>query len=321
MSYRRFSLLLVPAFLFGCRGEKSHKEIHASGHIEVTQARLAAQVPGLLAEAPWQEGQRVDKGQVVARLDTALLQRELERAQAEREAAHASLRSLLAGTRREEIAEARARLAATQAELAAAEADVARFRPLAERGTAARKLAEDAESRAQVLRQQAEALKARLALLEAGPRREEIEQARARLAAAKAAVRSAEQRLADATVLAPFSGVITTRVAEPGEFLPAGAPVAVLSDLDHPWLEVFVDEPALSRIRLGQKVRVQVDGRKEPLTGTVTYIAQQAEFTPKNVQTPDERAKLVFRVKIALPQQDGLLKPGMPADAYFSTQE
>lgn len=317
MNRRSLTMFLIPAFLFGCQSHRQNEELHASGHIEVTQARLAAPVSGILVEAPWQEGQHVEVGQVVARLDAALLQRELERAQAERDAASAAFRLLLAGARPEEIAEARARLAATQAELAAAEADVARFRPLTERGTAARKLAEDAETRAQVLRQQAEALGARLALLEAGPRREDIEQARARLEVAEAAVRLARQRLEDATVVAPFSGVITARAAEPGEFLAAGSPVAVLSDLDHPWLEVFVDEPALSRIRLGQVVRVRVDGRQEPLTGTITSIAQQAEFTPKNVQTPDERAKLVFKVKIALPQQDGLLKPGMPADATF----
>ncbi len=317
MKNARAIFLLPAAVLSACHKNPEGNALRASGHVEVTQVRLATQVSGVLLEAPWQEGQRVEKGQMVARLDTSQLQRELEKARAEREAAGAALRVLLAGSRREEIAEARARVAAAQAELASAEADVVRFRPLAQRGTAARKLAEDAESRAQVARRQVEALEARLELLEKGPRAEEIEAARARLASAEATVRLVEQKIADATVVAPLSGVITSRVAEPGEFLPAGSPVAVLSDLDHPWLEVYVDEPVLSRVRLGQKVGVRVDGHPEELVGTVSFVASEAEFTPKNVQTPDERAKLVFKVKIALPQRDGLFKPGMPADAFF----
>ena len=99
--------------------------------------------------------------------------------------------------------------------------------------------------------------------------------------------------------------------------LPPGAPITVMVDLARPWLDVWVGEPSLPAIRLGDPVEVRVDGHDGALSGTVSFVSDVAEFTPKNVQTPEERAKLVFRVKIALDNPDGLFKPGMPADAWF----
>jgi HlyD family secretion protein len=130
-------------------------------------------------------------------------------------------------------------------------------------------------------------------------------------------VAAVNQQIADATVAAPTDGVVTARVAEPGEVLPPGATLAVLTDIARPWLTVWIDEPNLSQVKLGQKVEVRVDGRDDGFEGTVSFISPVAEFTPKNVQTPDERAKLVFRVKVQLDNTEGIFKPGMPADAHF----
>ena len=126
-----------------------------------------------------------------------------------------------------------------------------------------------------------------------------------------------EQQIADATVSAPRDGVITRRVAEPGEVLHPGATIAVLTDIARPWLTVWIDEPNLSQVNLGDPVEVRVDGTAQSFTGIVSFISPVAEFTPKNVQTPDERAKLVFRVKVSLDNTDRHFKPGMPGDAYF----
>src|SRR3989304_3911961 len=134
--------------------------------------------------------------------------------------------------------------------------------------------------------------RAEVAKLKAGPRPQEIELARAQKAAAEATVAMIEQRIGDATVLAPPAGSTPRRATEPGEVLPPAALLYILTDIAHPWLNVYVDEPSLSRIRLGEAVKVRVDGRKEEFTGKVTYVSQVAEFTPKNVQTPEERAKL-----------------------------
>jgi HlyD family secretion protein len=118
----------------------------------------------------------------------------------------------------------------------------------------------------------------------------------------------------DAVIASPAPGVVTSKIAEEGELLPAGATIAVVTRLDDPWLTVYVAEPDVPRIRIGQEAEVVTDDGQSR-TGRVTFIASKAEFTPTNVQTRDERVKLVFKVKIGLENHDGLFKPGMPAEA------
>jgi HlyD family secretion protein len=132
---------------------------------------------------------------------------------------------------------------------------------------------------------------------------------------ARAALRTAEVRLHDMTVDAPVSGVVLSRNAEPGETVAAGVTVYTLGDLDNPWVKVYVNETKLGLVRLGQKAQVSVDTFPNRVyDGRVTYIASEAEFTPKNVQTQEERVKLVFGVKVSVWNQNEELKPGMPAD-------
>jgi membrane fusion protein YbhG len=310
---------VLPTLLLaaGCGNGSHTTTIHSSGHIEATEVRIAAKVAGKLLELPFQEGDSVKAGQVVARLDTSDAEHQLAQARGELEAASAHLSLLLAGTREEDLERAAAQLARDDADLANARVDRERLETLADRGTATLKARDDARARVAMLEQGVNADRAHLAELKAGPRRQEIEQARGQQAAAEAAAAAISQRIADATVTAPRDGVITERVSEPGEVLPAGGPLYVLTDLAHPWLNAYVDEPALASIHLGDRVTVRVDGHAEPFTGTVTFVSQVAEFTPKNVQTPEERAKLVFRIKVGLDNASGVFKPGMPADAYF----
>jgi HlyD family secretion protein len=311
------TLALPVLVAVGCGHDNHPGTIHASGHIEATEVRLGAKVGGRLLVLPFWEGDAVKTGVTIAQLDTLDAENDLARAGAEFDAADARLRLLLAGSRKEEIQRAEADLARAEADLAGAVLDLNRLEGLADRGTATLKARDDARTRKAMLASAVAAGRARLAELEAGPRRQEIEQARAQRAAAEAAVATIRQRIADATVTAPRDGVITQRAAEPGEVLAPGALLYVLTDIAHPWLNVYVDEPSLARIRLGDAVRVRVDGRSGEFSGKVTYISNVAEFTPKNVQTPEERAKLVFRIKVGLDNASGVFKPGMPADAYF----
>ena len=315
---RAVPLVAAASFVFACGNGREDGTIHASGHIEATEVRLAAKVGGRLLELPFQEGAAVAAGDVVARFDTVDAAHELDRARAELDAADATLRLLLAGTRAEDVRQAEEELARAQTELDAAARDLARMEGLAERGTATIKARDDARTRRDAARRTVQATRALLDKLIAGPRAQEIEAARARKAAIAATLAGIDQRMADMTVLAPRGGVITERTAEPGEVLPAGAPLSVLTAIDEPWLTVYVDEPSLSLVRLGGAVEVAVDGRQQRFAGTVSFVSPIAEFTPKNVQTPEERAKLVFKVKIALENRDGVFKPGMPADAYFA---
>jgi HlyD family secretion protein len=301
-----------------CRNAIDNGAIHASGHIEATDVRLAATVGGRLLEAPFEEGDVVTAGVVVARLETLDAEHLRAQARATAEAADAQLRLLLAGTRAEDLRRAEDQLAQAQAELDAARRDFDRLDGLAERGTATEKSRDDAATRQEVAERAVAAARSQVDKLVAGPRRQEIEAARAQRAAAEAAAAAAEQKIVDATVLSPIDGVLTTRVTEPGEVLATGATIAVLTDLARPWLTVWIDEPNLARVKLGQTAVVAVDGSDRTFEGTVSFISPVAEFTPKNVQTPDERAKLVFRVKVQLDNNEGIFKPGMPADAIFN---
>lgn len=126
-----------------------------------------------------------------------------------------------------------------------------------------------------------------------------------------------EKAVADGTVVAPCPGVITTKVREAGEFVNAGLPLVTLSRLDEVWLSLYLPEDRLARVKLGAPARVKLDGDPTDYRGTITFVSPEAEFTPRNAQTPDERAKLVYRVKVTLPNPDGVFKPGLPADGYL----
>ena len=159
---------------------------------------------------------------------------------------------------------------------------------------------------------------AEFALTKAGPRKEAIDQARAKKVAALAALAMARQQVADTELFAPFDGVILSTSAEPGSYLNPGSTVLTIGDIRNAWLRVFVAEADLGRIRLGQSAEVSVDAYPErSWKGRITYISSAAEFTPRSVQTNKERTNLVYRLKIQLDNTDGVLKPGMPADAVI----
>jgi len=308
----------LAASLAACHGGGEERSIRASGHVEATEVRLAATVGGRLLEAPLHEGAAVEPGALVARFDTVDAEHRLAQARAQLELADAQLRLLLAGSRAEDLRRTEDRLGQARTELDAARRDLARLETLSEGGSVTEKARDDARTRRDVAERGVAVLRAELDKLVAGPRRQEIEAARAQRAVAQAQVDAVAQQIADATVVAPRAGVVVARTAEPGEVLPPGATLAVIVDLANPWLDVWVGEPSLAAIRLGDPVQVRVDGSDRTFPGTVAYVSDVAEFTPKNVQTPEERATLVFRVKVALANPDAVFKPGMPADAIFT---
>ncbi|MBU0972346.1 MAG: efflux RND transporter periplasmic adaptor subunit [Proteobacteria bacterium] len=156
-------------------------------------------------------------------------------------------------------------------------------------------------------------------LVKAGPRKEKIDQAQALVAEGVQTVNQAKQQLSYTELFAPMDGVILTRSAEPGEYLSPSTPVITLGDLSRPWLRAFINETDLGRIHLKDKVTVTIDSFPDKTyQGVLSFISSQAEFTPKSVQTFEERVKLMFRIKIDLENPHGQLKPGMPADALIA---
>ena len=315
--------------LAGCREKPPADHVRVSGYVEATEVRVAPEVGGRLVELKVAEGDRVNAGDIIAQLDTADIALALQRAAADRLGADAQLRLLLAGARPEDIRQAEAQMAAAEADLAAArqevtsaERDLTRFESLLASNSGAEKPRDDAATRRDVARERVKAAEQRVraaaeavARLKSGARREEVDAARARLAGVDAQIATLEKARRDATVLAPASGMVTQKLVDAGELLAPRTPIVVLADLDHVWANVYVDEPLVPGVTLGQTATVFTDAGGPGIEGTVTFISPKAEFTPRNVQTAEERSKLVFRVKVTVANEKGVLKQGMPVEA------
>ena len=292
--------------------------IRLSGNIEVTDAELSFRIAGHVIERAVSEGEEVTKGGVVARLDSTDLEHAVARQQAEVENARAALAEMTAGFRPEEIAQAEAALVQAEAERERAETEWKRDQDMLAKDLIAAREAKTSRAVHEIAEARTREVRARLAMLRKGFRSEEIEQARARLKMAEESLAQARTRLGYAVLTAPMDGVVLSENVEPGEYVAAGTPVITVGRLDPLWLRAYIAETDLGRVKLGQSVQVTTDtypGRE--YRGTVTFIAQDAEFTPKNVQTEQERVKLVYRIKITLPNPEHELKPGMPADAVI----
>jgi HlyD family secretion protein len=312
-------VIVAGALATACGRRGSEGVIAASGHIEATDVRVATKVAGTVESAPLLEGARLTVGQEIARIDTTDVNLAVAAARAERAMAAAELALRRAGSRMEDIREGEAQLERAQADLESAARDLERMEGLLTSGSGTEKARDDARTRRDVAASQLNAAKERLGKLRAGSRPEEIDAAQARVEAAEARIAQLEQQVADAVIQSPVAGVLTEKLLERGELAARGTALVVVSEIEHPWLTIYLPEPDLGRIRLGQEAEVSTDAGQRR-TGHVTFIATQAEFTPKNVQTPDERAKLVYRVKIGLDNSDGLFKPGMPAEARLQPQ-
>jgi HlyD family secretion protein len=328
------SLIAVAVLGSGCKDKPPADRVRVSGQVEATDVQVAAQVGGRVIELRVAEGDRVNAGDVVARLDTADAELALARSKADRQQADAQLRLILAGARVEDVRQAEATVAASEtdvraadAELAAARADVDRFEMLLASNSGSRKQRDDAvtrrdvaNARAQGARDRVRAARETVGRLRAGSRQEEVDAARARVAAAVAQIATLEKAIADATITAPMSGVVSEKLAEAGELLQPRGPVVVLTDLEHVWANVYVDEPVVPRLRLGQPATLFTDAGGPGIAGTVSYISSKAEFTPRNVQTAEDRSKLVYRIKVSVNNAGGTLKAGMPVEAEIPFQ-
>ena len=310
----------IPALLalatLACNGVgRDGSTITTSGHVEATEVRVSTKVAGTLESFALQEGDRVAAGQEIARLDTTDTALALAAARADLGQAQAELRLRLAGSRREDVAEAETQVRRAEADLSGAEKDLARMQGLLDSGSGTTKARDDARTRRDVAAAALAGARERLTRLRTGFRVEEKDAARARVEAAEARVAQFEQQMKDAVVVSPVAGIVTEKLVERGELLSRGAALAVITDLAEAWLTVYLPEPDLARVRIGQEAEVAADDGKTVRKGRLNYVASQAEFTPKNAQTRDERVKLVYRLKIGLPNEDGAFKPGMPAEA------
>ncbi|MGC9325911.1 MAG: efflux RND transporter periplasmic adaptor subunit [Desulfomonilia bacterium] len=310
--------------------------IPVSGTIEVTQVELSFKIPGRLSQRLVDEGNTVHTGQHVAMLDRSDQELQVRQATEQVRYAQAVLAELEAGSRTQEILSAeaeleraRAGLNAAQSQRTLAQADHDRFEKLHEQGVVSPREYEFYKTQLDVARNSFEEARARveaatqhLSLIREGPRAEKLEQARTQVRLAQEVFEKAKLQLEYTDLISPIDGVVLSKAAEPGEYLNPGSPVITVGEMDRVWLRAYVNETDLGKVKFGQRARVFTDtfqGRE--FQGTISYISSEAEFTPKSVQTHEERVKLVYRVKIEIENPDMILKPGMPADAFIESPQ
>jgi HlyD family secretion protein len=353
--------------------------ILVSGNLEMTLVDMSFKTAGRMIERTVNEGDSVKKGQLIARLDQAQLQRQRQRdgaivfsadssykqlqtsiefqkatlesdvaaRRAELGQAQAKLDAMLNGSRKQDVQQSEAGVADAKAQLEFARQDWARAETLYKNEDISTQQYDQYRTKfdsAKAILRQAEE---KLSMVKEGPRQEDIAGGRADVARAQAAVRTAEanrlellrkeqelearkaeierskaqeqiseSQIDDTSVYAPIDGVVLMKSAEVGEVVAAGTTVLTLADLDHPWLRAYINETDLGRVKLGQKVKLTTDSYPGKIyEGRVTFISSEAEFTPKQIQTKEERVKLVYRIKIDVDNQSHELKNNMPVDA------
>jgi len=305
------------AGMLGC-GPDDRGLLIVSGTIEADEVRVSTTVGGQVADVLVREGEPVLADQVLLRFDPTELELQGDQARAAVRLATAQAEMARNGARSEDIAAARELVKQAEMAESSAAADLGRVQQLADEGAATGKQSEDAETRYELVSSQKRAAQQQYNKALRGARAEELEMAEAGQAQAEAALALLEKKIADCEVVAPRAGILVHRLVEPGEVSGPGGTLFVIQDLQTVRLTVFVPEGDIGRVRLGDTVSVYLDSHPDdPFPGTVTRIREQAEFTPKNVQTKDERVKLVFGVEVEMANPEGYLKPGLPADARF----
>ncbi len=260
-----------------------------------------------------QEGDKVGRDQVLARLHQPRLKAAVNEAQAMAEAQAQALARLEAGSRPEEIAKARADFAAATAQAQTARDTHARQQSLLAKKLTSPETVDVARGAADSAAAQAKAAEATLDLVLAGPRREDIAQARAELEARRAALALAEERLADTVLSAPAEGIVRDRLLEPGDLATPQSPVLTLAMIDPVWVRAWLPEPDLGKIAPGMKAEIRSDSYPEKVySGWVGYLSPTAEFTPKNVESPELRTRLVYQLRVFSCNPAAELRLGMP---------
>lgn len=300
-------------------GEAAEGTLAASGTVEATTADLGFEMAGRVLSVGVEEGDTVRGGQELARLDASELEANLDAARAQASAAQARLAEMLAGSRPPEVATAEAMLRSATQRADNARRDLERARTLFEGGAISRQALDQAETAVEVADAAQDQARESLQLVREGPRTETIQAQRALVEQARANAARAAAVLSNAVVSAPFPGLVTIKHRGPGETVGPGAPVVTLLDRSDRWVRIYVQEDRIGRVRIGMPASISSDTYPDRVyDGQVVFIGSQAEFTPRNVQTAEERTRLVYPVKVRITGDESFeLKPGLPADVVL----
>jgi len=315
------SAFLLLLFLTSCGSNNSLKSIEASGTIESTNLVVSSRTSGNILKINFNEGDKVNASDTIIVIDHEMLDLQLQQAIAGKDAAEAQLNLMLRGARQEEIIQAEQNLNQAKVNFETAERDKIRMENLYKSRSVTQKQYEDAVSKYELMNAQYTAAQENFNKVKKIFRQEEIDQARANFNKAIAGVELLNKNIRDSYVISPIGGFLVKSFVEIGESVSPMSSLFKVSDLEVVELIIYVSTEELGYVKLGQEAEVTIDSYKDKVyEGKVTYISPEAEFTPKNIQTKDERTKLVFSVKITIPNNDYELKPGMPADAEIKLQ-
>ncbi|MGB2868940.1 MAG: efflux RND transporter periplasmic adaptor subunit [Bacteroidota bacterium] len=302
-----FTLVMAAIVFEGCGGNNKNL-ISATGTIEATEVTVSAQVGGPVSRVVVEEGSSVEPGDTLMVLDPTDWQYQLQQAEANLLSAEAQYKLAVRGARSEDLIQA-------EANFQSAENDLKRMEELWASKSISQKQLDDARTRFTLMQQVWEKTKR-------GSREEEIEMAKGRRDQAAAQVASLRKKVSDCHILAPAHGTVTKRFLEPGELAAPGMSIVRISNLSEMDIIIYVSEVELPKIKIGQQASVHVDAYPDKAyEGKVIFISSVAEFTPKNIQTKDERTKLVFGVKVRVTNRDGTLKGGIPADVTLNVTQ
>lgn len=310
-------LLTLTVAITGC-GDASSDRIEASGTLEATEVRVSAKVPGQIQRIFIREGVDVQAGDTLMVLDQTTLALQWRHARGGIDLAEAQYKLLLNGARPEDLQLAEEALKSAESSFKSANDDYARMKELYTAQSVSRKQFDDAESRFTIAQAQVNSAKQQVQKMQRFARAEDLAAAKARLEQAQASAGILRKQLDDATILAPVAGTVTHRPVEEGELVGVGTTVATIARLETLNLVIYVNEVNLGRVQVGGGADIVIDADPDrTFPGRVVYISPLAEFTPKNVQTKEDRTKLVFGVKIEVENGERILKSGMPADAWI----
>jgi len=314
-------VLFVMSFGLACGNANNAGRIEGTGTIEGIQVDVASGVSGTVAELLVEEGARVRKNGLLARIDEEDYRLQADVALFARDAAQAQLDLLLAGARKEDIQQARENVNAAKAVLEKAELNFNRIKNLYNSDSATKSAFDEAKAGYDIAKASYEAAGDMLEKLVSGARKEEIAAAQAQRSQAEANLNLLHKKIADCEIRSPIAGVVTNKLVEAGERIMINGQVVTVTRTDSMWISIYVKESDLGNVKIGQGAEVMIDSYPDrKFHGVVRFIAEEAEFTPKNIQTKDERVKLVFEVKIKIANEDNILKIGLPADAEIIVQ-
>ena len=316
------ALLLIAALFVAAAwagrqlGTGNGAPVSVTGTIEATQVDVSVKITGRILERLVNEGDKVTRGQPLVRLDDSELAADVRRLEAGLRSAQATLRDLEKGARPQEIEDARAAVSSAEATRSMTEREFQRTDQLFKQNLIAAQDVDRARQAFDVARAQERSAREKLALLLEGSRPDQIDAARWQVSQAESALVQAQSRLREAMVVSPIDGVVLRKNLEAGETANPGVPILTLVNPRDVWLRAYVPETEVGRLKVGDAAKLRVDAFPDrEFTGRLTEIGSEAEYTPRNVQTKKERVNLVFRIKIQIDNPQGILKPGLPADA------